>query len=313
MFNLLIIGAGNIAALFDTPQSNKILTHAHAFSINDDFILKGFYDSDYKKAVTASEIWNCKAFKKLDDAMKDIDVVCCCVPDEYHFSILKKISDYPVKLVVAEKPLAKTIKEAEYIQKLYKEKNISIEVNYSRRFIKEFQALKRKIKDYGKFIKGTGYYGKGIMHNGSHMIDLLTYFLGDVSKFEKSDRIIRDFTENDPSCDVSLYISSGIFNMMAIDCRIVTVFELDLFFEKARIRILDGGNLIEIYKIRESKEYKGYYNYVLSEKLPVDYSGAMQGLVSNIKGFLDGDDELLCTLVDGKGVMETCLAIGGEQ
>lgn len=310
-YKVLIIGAGNIAALFDTPQSNKILTYAHAFSSNFAFNLKGFYDTDYKKSYAASEIWDCKAFKELDDAMKDINVVCCCVPDEYHFDILKKIADYPVKLVVAEKPLAKTVKEAEYIEYLYKSRNISLEVNYSRRFIEEFQALKQNIKDYGNFIKGTGYYGKGIIHNGSHMVDLLTYLLGEISEIEKTDRFIKDFTESDSSCDAVLHINNGIFNMTAIDSRIATIFEMDLFFEKARVRVLDGGNIIEIYKIKESEEYKGYYNYVLSEVLKVDYSGAMQGLVNNIKDFLGGNDKLQCTLEDGKRVIKTCLAIGG--
>lgn len=49
MNRVVIIGAGNIAAGFDTPESKKILTHAHAVVVNPDFQLLGFYDIDEKK------------------------------------------------------------------------------------------------------------------------------------------------------------------------------------------------------------------------------------------------------------------------
>ena len=45
-FNVLIIGAGNIGALYDTPDMDKVLTHAHAFSIINGFKLLGFVDLD---------------------------------------------------------------------------------------------------------------------------------------------------------------------------------------------------------------------------------------------------------------------------
>ena len=42
MFKIIIIGCGNIGALYDL-KSNKILTHAKAFSLIDNFSLY-FYD-----------------------------------------------------------------------------------------------------------------------------------------------------------------------------------------------------------------------------------------------------------------------------
>ena len=46
-FNVLVIGAGKIGALFDHPNDIKILTHAHAYKTNPNFEIVGFADSDF--------------------------------------------------------------------------------------------------------------------------------------------------------------------------------------------------------------------------------------------------------------------------
>src|SRR5574344_659316 len=134
LYKVIIIGAGNIGAFFDTPASNRVLTHAHAFYHHKNFRLVGFYDVDYEKAKLAAKLWNCQAFAELDAAMEEAEVVCCTVSDTYHYEVLKKIANYSVKLVFTEKPLTKTIEEAQEIAELYQEKKLPIQVNYTRRF-----------------------------------------------------------------------------------------------------------------------------------------------------------------------------------
>lgn len=305
-YGVVIIGAGKIAALFDSPESESVLTHAHAFSSSDDFNLLGFYDLLYNNAERAAEIWNCNAYRTIEDALKDADIVCCCVPDKYHYEILCQIAIYPIKLVVAEKPIAVTIEEAGKIRELYREKEISLLVNYSRRFIKEFIELKEKIHEMGSFITGTAYYGKGITHNGSHVLNLLSLLIDEKQIVKSAFYVVKDFSENDSSCDVVIEVGGKKFRMIAVDSRIVTVFELDLLFEKARVRITDGGTIIEIYTIEESKVYADYFNYTLSDRIEVDYSGAMTGMVNNILDFLNGRRKLLCDIDEGINVMRTC-------
>ena len=309
-YKVLIIGAGNIGAMFDNPESEEILTHAHGFLKSPYFQLKGFYDVDEKKAQEAAKRWNTESFSDLETALKETDVVCCCVPDEFHYDMLKQIAEYPVKLVITEKPLTKTLNEAEEVQKLYQ--NIPCMVNYSRRFLKEFWELKEKISGYGHFLKGNGYYGKGILHNGSHMIDFLGYLFDGIDSYENPENAICDFYADDSSCDVKLKIGNGVFRMNSIDCSAATIFELDLFFEKARVRILDGGVKIETYFVKESPTYVGYYNYILEEVKEVDYSNAILGLVENAANFLEGKEELKSSIDSAKRVLELCLSIQGE-
>lgn len=311
MYKAVIIGAGNIAAGFDSPKSEKVLTHAHAIMLHPDFELLGFYDRDEKKSREAAGRWGGKAFRDTASALRDADVVYCCVPDAFHGVVLKEIACFSPKLVVAEKPLASTFKEAQEIQSLYEGK-IPLTINYSRRFLKEFHRLKKEIPSYGRFLKGVGYYGKGALHNGSHMVDILRFLLGEIGNPCAFGREIFDFEKEDSSKNLSLEIRNGNFYMMAIDSRAVTIFELELFFEKARARILGGGEKIEIYHTEDSDTYVGYKNYKLQEEIFVDYSRAMTGLTENAAGFLKGEQELFCTLKDGMEVLKICTDIRGE-
>lgn len=307
MYQAIIIGAGNIGAEFDTPDSNAILTHAHACWAHPEIILAGFYDVIYEKAEKAAAVWGGQAYRKLWEAVKQADMVICCVPDQYHGQTLKEIAAYRPKLVIAEKPIATSLAEAEEIQNLYTG-TIPLMVNYSRRYIKEFEKLRHNIKTYGRFLKGIGYYGKGILHNGSHMIDFIRYLLGDIDAITNTGNTIQDFP-GEPSIDAVLQICEGTFSMLAIDSRAVTIFEIELFFEKSRIRILDGGKSIEYYTVKESPIYKDYYQYTLAQTITVDNSSAMRGLTNNAVQYLKNQEKIKCTLEDGISVLRTCIEI----
>jgi predicted dehydrogenase len=309
-YNVLIIGAGSIGAFFDTPSSLNILTHAHAFTSIKEFNLLGFVEVDSKRGKEASELWNTTYFESLEKSFQKnrIDVVSICVPDEYHHELLKKLSDFPVKLVFAEKPLAKSLEEAEEIISLYNKKNIKCLVNYSRRFVSEFANLKNSILSgtYGEFICGNGYYGKGIMHNGSHLIDFLRYMIGEIKETTTFNYDF-DFYKDDPSISAIVkFQKGGTFTMSNIPCGNYTIFEIELLFEKARIRIIDSGFKIEIDEVLNNSLFKGYRNLVKRAEINTSLGNAMENAVINIYNNLSFDEELKCTLEDGYRALEVC-------
>src|SRR5271157_6038481 len=97
--NALIIGAGNIAAKYDSPDSPKILTYAHAITVSPSFSLVGFVDIDFETAVQATNIWGGYPYQSIEDALQgnDIDVAIVAVPDVFHYKVLKQISNLPLK------------------------------------------------------------------------------------------------------------------------------------------------------------------------------------------------------------------------
>lgn len=312
-YNVLIVGAGNIGAFFDTPGSKSILTHAHAFKKHIGFNLLGFMDVDAKKAKKAAKLWKCRSFENINDAFdyEKIDVVCVSVPDDCHYKVLKELADFPMKLVFAEKPLAKTMQQAKAIMRVYKKKNINMLINYSRRFMPEFEKIKKDITYgyYGEYLTGTGYYGKGILHNGSHLIDLLRYFIGEIKKISPVSSL-SDFYRDDKSVSAVLtFQNNNPFFMQFADCRKYSMFEIDMLFEKKRVRIYDLGFKIEEYSIRDSKIFKGYKNIVKTSEINTSFNNAMHNAAENIYKYLSEGQALKCTLEDGFRALETCTRI----
>lgn len=311
-YSVLIIGAGKQGAFFDNPKSKNILTHAHAFTKHKGFKLLGFVDTNKQKAQEAASIWRGKAFYSLEEAFKKekVDVVCVVVPDEFHYQILKKLSSFKLELIFTEKPLAKKLAEIDDLLKIYQQKK-PVLVNYSRRFLPEFEGIKEKIDEglYGNFIAGTGYYGKGLLHYGSHLIDLLRWYFGEVKDFQVVD-VIDDFTRDDPSFSLILTLNhKRRFFLQAVDCRLFSIFEIDLLFEKRRIVIKDAGAKIEEYVIKENQISKGYKSMVKTRERNIDSRGLTYHAVENIYHFLTKGENLKCDLKEGYKTAKTCIKI----
>ncbi|MDR0556230.1 MAG: hypothetical protein LBG20_04505 [Holosporaceae bacterium] len=116
---------------------------------------------------------------------------------------------------------------------------------------------------------------------------------------EKAAAVV-DFCEEDPSSNCVMHFQNGQeFLMRAIDCRNFTIFEMDLFFKKARIRILDSGFRIEIHRIEKDERFDGYIKLKKLECVSTKLGEAMLHAVNNMYGFLEGKEELLCDISDG--------------
>lgn len=310
LFNTIIIGAGNIGALYDSPNSVNILSHAHGFSKHPGFELVGFIDIDSAKAKRAAKIWNCRFFKDIEEALsaESIDVVSIAVPDEYHYSTLLELLKLNIKFIFTEKPLAKTPVEAKDVISIQENTNIGIAVNYSRRYVPEFERLKHEISSqlYGKFITGSGYYGKGILHNGSHMIDLLRFLVNEIDSAIPIQSSY-DFYKDDPSISAILnFIDGRKFFLQYVECKNYTIFEVDLLFERGRIKITNSGFNIEIYEIKESSIFKGYKNIFKIKEISTSLNNSIYYAVDNIYKYLTEGYKIDCDLYDGLKAVEIC-------
>jgi len=318
-FSVLIVGAGNMAAFYDNPKSDLVLTHAHAFSSSSYFNKIAFVDKDLSKAKMAAERWQSHYYDTIENAfsVEDFDVVVISTSDESHYENYLEIINTKCKVIVMEKPLSRKKEEAKKIHSLSKEAKKFTCVNYSRRFIPEYKILKQKIrsKDFGKFLGGTGYYGKGLFHNGSHLIDLLNLFFDEVSVDEaKAFSPVYDYTLNDPSINALLLVEKCPFFLQVIDSRLYEIFELQMVFERGMIEIKDLGARIIEYEVIESSEYEGYRNLKCIRSTNVDLNKALIYLVEFLTEYLETGKKENC-ISDVDTAYDTfllCSAIKGE-
>ena len=279
-FDVIVMGAGQIASGYDLPYSNAILTHAHAVIEHSGFNLLGFYDADIKKAEDAARKWNASVYEK----PVSTDVIVICTPDACHLNSIRQAIDLGPKMIVLEKPLANTLGDTKKIIELTK--SIPVQVNFTRRFVREFQELSVEVKNYGAFLTGAGLYGKGFIHNGSHMVDLLRMLLGEISIIRVINETFDFFPDDATKTTIISFEQGGEFFMRGLDCRHYTVFELELCFEKGRIKVLDSGQRIQVESVMPSDKYSGYINLSFREEIHTEIDKAMGNLYRNAYDFL---------------------------
>lgn len=306
MFRVLIIGAGNIASGYDNPESECFLTHAHAFSTHPGFELIGFVDPNTNNAEVAAKKWKVNAFSNIDQALasyKDIDVFCITVPDHLHYNLLRQVAEYNPKLVFTEKPLTDTLNQALIIQKLYKDLNIPILINFKRAFVPEIIEIIQKVKQnaFGELKSCFAFYNRGLKHNGSHMIDLFTRFTDCKSLVLK--QIIDsldDYSKHDLSYSIVAETDMGAsFILKSFDGVEYPIFELDLHYKFGRIRLFNTGEKIEVYRVQTSNSFNGYQFLQPISTINTSIHRSMYFSANNIHEYLTSGKSLLASLEDG--------------
>jgi len=312
-YRVAIIGAGRIGAMLDEPWNPHILTHAHGYKACEGFEIVGFVDCNLEKAEAASARWGGTAFESIEKLFEtqSVDVVSVCLPDELHYTTLLALAEKPIKFIFLEKPAVRTPEEADEVRTLYGELMVRVQVNYTRRFVPEISSIREAIRSgkYGAFLTGTGYYGKGLLHNGSHMVDLLQFLVGEVGKVAKVSEMA-DFYDQDPSVSALLTMRcGGDFYLRHIDSRKFHIFEMDLTFENKRVRISELGTKIEKYSVGDNWLFEGYRTLNKDAEFPTQHSKAMYHAIANIRNNLDRNEPLVCTLEESLEAVKTCSRI----
>lgn len=310
IFNVLILGAGSIGAGYDHPGDSVFLTHAHAFSSNPNFRLLGFVDSNLNVAIAAAEKWGCSYFESVEGAFDNniIDVICVAVPDHYHYETLKFLTKYKNVFFLVEKPLTRELSEAKELVEILKNNDTRASINFKRGFIPEIVNIKRRSRngELGKLLYAQGYYNKGFKHNGSHLLHLFISLTGIVELKVKSYLgSIIDFTEEDPSHSFLLSNSDDCqFLIKAFREQNYPIFELDLHFEKERIRIFEAGKIMEHYKVEQNNIFNGHSLLQKVAEYETEVDKSMLYAAENIHQFLANKQGLLVPIEDGLRVME---------
>lgn len=270
MLRAAVIGCGRIGVLFDQPGHPYILSHAHGIAASPDFSLVGVMDSNSTRADEAAARWNTKGYASLDALMVDAqpDVVCVCVPNEYHYAYLKSLLAFPLKAVVAEKPLTTELASTQEIVQAYQQAGIPLLVNYTRCYDTMMGSVREKIRqgELGRIIHAVVKYSKGITHNGSHLIAAANFLFGKYQSGYPVSAII-DHAEQDPTLSAVLrYEYSDTVFLTGCDERFFSVFEIDIVYERGRFIFEELGFRFRRYVVREDPLYPGDHDLQLEDQ-----------------------------------------------
>ena len=282
-WDVLIIGCGAIAGGYDAELSpdDWPLSHAGAIARDDRFGIAACIDPDKAARDAFRARWNVpragSGFDDLNASPGDFDVIVIASPTPLHAEHLEAALAMRPRAVFCEKPLARDIAQAAAIAARYGDEGIPLAVDYTRRWAPDLAELAQQIEAgwWGELIAGNGTYTKGVVHNGSHLFDLMHMMIGAVELHGIGPARL-DHWEDDPSVSAMLVAENGApVHLIAGDARAVTQFELNLSFEKGEIAMRDGGMRIETRRAVDSPTYAGYRQLGPPESVPGRYREAM--------------------------------------
>lgn len=301
-YRALVVGCGRIGSRFDEFITSSVESHAGAYVNNPKVELAGLCDQDLARATQAAAYWNVgHVFQDAASALEAVRpaIVSVCTPDATHSEILHRVLECEsVRAILAEKPLTLTSAEAKSLATLARDRGVIIVVNYTRRFHGAYRNA------YGHLQRGrigdiravTGYYSRGIKHNGTHWIDLARWYVGEISAV-RADHAVIEYHE-DPTPDVRLEFESGALGQLkGIDQRYYALFEMDLLGTEGRLRITQGHRFT--WSSRRPSSSHPEFIYLHEEPASTNnYDSAIIAAVDNLLDCLEGKSAPLCSAED---------------
>ncbi len=324
--NTLLIGLGKIGCGYDYSEyfevdkpysSRKIISHARATSVHPKFNLIAGIDTDIK----ASKIFSSKYKKPSYDCIQNlkrnsndkIDLVIIAVFPKNQPKIVEDvINELNPKILLLEKPLAISLEGAKKIKKLCETKpDLIVFVNYVRRYLPLVKKWRDKIisGEIGSFVSGNIIYGKGLLTNGSHFINLAEYWLGKF-KYEKTLKNELKYQEFDKEASFILKTNenNSLLNILSIGGYKLRAGELDLWFEKGRLCWLNNGNSLHFWPRLSTKSVLETYDS-LSQDPQVHFTEITKCqyyVLDSINEYIYGDTDspIPCSIDDCLETME---------
>ncbi len=314
-YTTAIVGCGNIAGIYGKSDKGNPLSHAGCFDKNNLTELKALVDIDDQALERFSKKWKVeKSYLDLDEMLEEInpDIVSICTPPKTHLSIIEKLVERKVKGIICEKPLSDTIEDARNIARLTKDKPI-MAINYFRRWNSSLFELKKELNKglIGQINNLTIHYSKGLLSNGSHLVNLLEWFFNSPTeiKVEKTYKVI----ENDRGINFSMKFPGNIDSVFIHLPEVNYVFiEINIFGSEGRIEITQRGQEINIYKKKKDKNYLIFNKLELVKTIKTDWDNCLQAEINELIDTIEGNASVSCSSQDALSTMEICHSIYGN-
>jgi predicted dehydrogenase len=309
----VIIGLGQIGMGydFDVTGDTAIYTHARAISMHPEFRLVGGVDVAPELRARFEQRYGAPAFDHAEPALRQLqpDLVVIATSSASHGAILAEVvKTCSPKLIVCEKPLSNALDEARDMVNMCEAAGIDLFVNYIRRTDPGVLEIKRRI-DCGEIstpVKVNAWYSKGLLNNGSHLLNLLELWLGDIIAATVIDSG-RLWANHDPEPDVEVKFELGSVVFRSVWEEAFSHYCLELLSRSGRLRYDKGGEVIEWQAVYADPSFEGYRILAAQrEEIPNGMGIYQWHVYDQIRRHLAGDATSLCT---GRQALRTIEAL----
>ena len=298
----------------------------HLKSINS-FKLIGIHDINDKRATSIGKKYDISIYKNINELIKKCEAISLVTPTETHFDIAYKCIKAN-KHIFIEKPITKSIAEADRLIKSAQEKKIIIQVGHIERFNPALAPLnKYTLKPkYIEIQRLAPYNVRGtdvpvVLDKMIHDLDILLFLVNsDIEKIYANG--ISILTNSIDIANSRIRFKNGtIANVTSSrvaqdDVRKIKIFQQDLYIT---IDLLIG--LTEVYRIISKKEkkihaiknvdfnYQGKKKHIIYEKPKLLSYDALKAELINFADSINGTAKPMVDGGAGKNALELAINI----
>ena len=313
-FKVLLIGCGNMAGGYDLLQPEEALPlgHAKAFRQHGGFELTSCIDPITAQRQAFQSRWQVPhGYDRWQDLPQNVgafDVVSICSPTSVHAKDIQAALALKPKLIFCEKPVTLSLAETQQAVTDCANHQVLLAVNHSRRWSPEVLQLKQQLAQgkWGAVRSVSAVYNKGILNNGSHMMDLLLNLFGPLHVTHVGQAVFDHF-DADPSVDACLKTADGVpIQLNVAHAQDYALFEMQIVTEKGVVSMEDGGARWRFRTAAPSSQLPGYHFLKHGEWIAPQGSPALRNTVANLHDALTQGAPLACTGIHALQAQSLC-------
>lgn len=316
-YRAAVVGCGRIGLQMEAdPRQVRPATHAGAFAAHPRTTLMAFVDVDEAQRRRAAECYPgvpCFAdYRQMLDAVRP-DIVAVATPPDAHRPVVEAAAKAGARAVVCEKPIALTLEDATSMIDTCREAEAMLFVNHTRRFDPLIRTARDEVVGgkIGEVLQAACLYTAGLMNTGTHLLDLLRFFLGDAAAVYGVPNHRGHVPAGDIGVDGFVEFTGGArASIQHVDSRDYSVFDATLVGRCGVLALTRFGFRIERTGVTARADVSGLSELDLAgRRSEGDPRSFMLAMVDHVVACCDGKDAPVSRGEDGRAALALVLAL----
>lgn len=291
-----IVGVGHLGAI-----------HAKVYSKMDNVDLVGVCDCNLERALEIGKKYHTRSYADYEDLFGKVEAASIVVPTSLHYNIAKEFLNAGIHVLI-EKPITKTLSEADELIEIAQKKDLIIQVGHVERFNAAVLALEQYLKK-PKFIEcqRLGPFHKRVEDVGV-VLDLMIHDIDIVIGLIKQDVVnieavgLSTMSDHEDVANVRLIFADG--TIADITASRVTK---DVV---RKIRIFQEDSYISLdYMDQDVTIFKKTGNKILKEKVKIKKTQPLNEELESFIKCVTAHQKPIVSGVEGRRALQVALAI----